>query len=68
MDQQRGVTDPAARAKVLEQAQRMIMNDRPLLSLYVGTNRFAWYPQVQGFIPDNLRSDAHTFDVVWQSA
>jgi hypothetical protein len=43
------------------------MNDRPLLSLYVGTNRFLWQPRVQGYIPSNLRSDDHTFDTVWLS-
>lgn len=68
LEKQRQEFDQAKRADVLHQAQQIVMDDRPILSLYVANAQFMWQPRLEGFLPANIRSLNHTSDSWWLNA
>jgi peptide/nickel transport system substrate-binding protein len=68
LDQQRQEFDQAKRAQALHEAQQIVMDDRPLLSLYVANAQFMWQKKLEGFLPANIRSLHHTSDSWWFNA
>lgn len=65
LEKQRQEFDENTRAEILLEAQEIVMNDRPILSLYVPNAQFVWQPRLEGFLPANLRSLYHTSNVWW---
>jgi peptide/nickel transport system substrate-binding protein len=68
LDNQRQESDQSKRAQVLKDAQRIVMDDRPILSLYVANAQFMWQKKLEGFLPANIRSIYHTSDSWWFNA
>ncbi len=68
LDGQRKEFDQAKRAQMLKDAQAIVMDDRPILSLYVANAQFMWQKKLEGFLPANIRSLHHTSDAWWFSA
>jgi len=55
--------DPAARFKLLQDAESLLLQDAPIIPLYTFTHVFAIDPAVQGWHPTLL--DHHPYKAVW---
>ncbi|MGE0598207.1 MAG: ABC transporter substrate-binding protein [Dehalococcoidia bacterium] len=68
LEKQRQEFDQAKRAQLMHDAQAIVMDDRPILSLYVANSQFMWQKKLEGFLPANIRSAYHTSDDWWFNA
>jgi oligopeptide transport system substrate-binding protein len=60
-------TDPAQRRQLLEEAERVMLADHPLLPLYFYVNKHLVKPQVQGWY-DNVMNVVYSKDLALKSA
>jgi oligopeptide transport system substrate-binding protein len=60
-------TDPAQRRQLLEEAERVMLTDHPLLPLYFYVNKHLVKPQVQGWY-DNVMNVVYSKDLALKSA